>query len=112
MRRSVTVFPKLSEKEVPAIVETRKQYARAFNMSAECLINNSSTSKRLLHKVQYGRIKEECPPLPTGLMQCARDAAVEAVKVKRQRRHKKADRQGFEGGKQIYTQALRQQHAC
>ena len=81
MRRSVTVFPKLSEKEVSAIVETRKQYARAFNMSAECLINNSSTSKRFLHKTQYERIKEECPSLPTGLIQCARDVAVEAVKA-------------------------------
>ena len=67
MRRSITVFPKLTDNEVSAIVETRKQYARAFNMSAECLINNSSTSKRFLHKVQYGRIKEECPSLPTGL---------------------------------------------
>ena len=80
MRRSVTVFPKLTDKEVSAIVETRKQYARAFNMSSECLINNSSTSKRFLHNVQYGRIKEECPSLPTGLIQCARDVAVEAVK--------------------------------
>ena len=51
MRRSVTVFPKLTDKEVSAIVEMRKQYARAFNMSAECLINNSSTSKGFLHKV-------------------------------------------------------------
>ncbi len=81
MRRSVTVFPKLTDKEVSAIVETRKQYARTFNMSAECLINNSSTSKRFLHKVQYEKIKEECPSLPTGLIQCARDVAVEAVKT-------------------------------
>ncbi|MBO8435659.1 MAG: hypothetical protein IAA97_01595, partial [Spirochaetes bacterium] len=81
MRRSITVFPRLSDKEVFAVVETRKQYARAFNMSAECLINNSSTSKRFLHKVQYERIKGECPSLPTGLIQCARDVAVEAVKT-------------------------------
>ena len=81
MRRSITVFPRLSDKEVSAVVETRKQYARAFNMSAECLINNSSTSKRFLHKVQYERIKGECPTLPTGLIQCARDVAVEAVKT-------------------------------
>ena len=98
MRRSITVFPNLSDKEVSAIVETRKQYARAFNLSAECLINNSSTSKRFLHQVQYERIKEECPSLPTGLIQCARDVAVEAVKtwnVKRtklkQRNPKKAE---------------------
>ena len=71
MRRSITVFPRLSDKEVSAVVETRKQYARAFNMSTECLINNSSTSKRFLHKVQYERIKGECPALPTGLIQCA-----------------------------------------
>ena len=81
MRRSITVFPRLSDKEVSAVVETRKQYARAFNMSTECLINNSSTSKRFLHKVQYERIKGECPALPTGLIQCARDVAVEAVKT-------------------------------
>ena len=81
MRRSITVFPKLSDKEVSAIVETRKQYARAFNMSAECLISHSSTSRRFLHEVQYERIKEECPSLPTGLIQCARDVAVEAVKA-------------------------------
>ena len=81
MRRSITVFPKLSDQEVSMVVETRKQYARAFNMSAECLINNNSTSKRFLHKVQYKRIKEECPSLPTGLIQCARDVAVEAVKT-------------------------------
>ena len=80
MRRSITVFPKLTDKEVSTIVETGRQYARAFNMSAECLINNNSTSKRFLHKVQYERIKEECPNLPTGLIQCARDVAVEAVK--------------------------------
>ncbi|MBO8437268.1 MAG: hypothetical protein IAA97_09890, partial [Spirochaetes bacterium] len=80
MRRSVTVFPKLSDTEVSSIVETRKQYARAFNMSVDCLISNSSTSKRFLHQVQYERIKEECPSLPTGLIQCARDVAVEAVK--------------------------------
>ncbi len=80
MRRSITVFPKLTDKEVSAIVETSKQYARAFNMSSECLINNSSTSKRFLHKVQYERTKEECLSLPTGLIQCARDVAVEAVK--------------------------------
>ncbi len=99
MRRSITVFPKLSGKEVSAVVETRKQYARAFNMSAECLINNSSTSKRFLHEVQYGRIKEECPSLPTGLIQCTRDVAVESVKawnVKRtklrQKHPKKAER--------------------
>ena len=99
MRRSVTVFPKLTDNEVSAIVETRKQYARAFNMASECLINNSSTSKRFLHNVQYGRIKEECPSLPTGLIQCARDVAVEAVKnwnVKRtklkQKHPKKAER--------------------
>ena len=53
MRRSITVFPRLSDKEVSAVAETRKQYARAFNMSVECLINNNSTSKRFLHKVQY-----------------------------------------------------------
>ena len=81
MRRSITVFPKLTDKEVSTIVETGRQYARAFNMSTECLINNSSTSKRFLHKVQYGRMKEECPSLPTGLIQCARDVAVEAVKT-------------------------------
>ena len=99
MRRSITVFPKLSGKEVSAVVETRKQYARAFNMSAECLINNSSTSKRFLHEVQYWRIKEECPSLPTGLIQCARDVAVEAVKAwnakrtkLRQKHPKKAER--------------------
>ena len=99
MRRSITVFPKLSDKEVSAVVETRKQYARAFNMSAECLINNNSTSKRFLHKTQYERIKEECPSLPTGLIQCARDVAVEAVKnwnVKKtklkQKKPKKAER--------------------
>ena len=99
MRRSITVFPKLTDKEVSAIMETRKQYARAFNMSTECLINNSSTSKRFLHKVQYERIKEECPTLPTGLIQCARDVAVEAVKnwnLKRtklkQKHPKKAER--------------------
>ena len=94
MRRSITVFPKLTDKEVSTIVETRRQYAKAFNMSAECLINNSSTSKRFLHKVQYERIKEECPTLPTGLIQCARDVAVEAVKnwnVKRTKL-KKAER--------------------
>ena len=38
-------------------------------------------TKRFLHKVQYGRMKEECPSLPTGLIQCARDVAVEAVKT-------------------------------
>ena len=99
MRRSITVFPNLSDKEVSAIAETRKQYARPFNMSAECLINNSSTSKRFLHEVQYERIKEECPSLPTGLIQCARDVAVEAVKnwnVKKtklkQRKPEKAER--------------------
>ena len=99
MRRSITVFPRLSDKEVSAVAETRKQYARAFNMSVECLINNNSTSKRFLHKVQYERIKEECPSLPTGLIQCARDVAVEAVKnwnVKRtklkQKNPKKAER--------------------
>ena len=99
MRRSITVFPELSDKEVSAIAETRKQYARAFNMSVDCLVTNNSTSKRFLHKVQYERIKEECPTLPTGLIQCARDVAVEAVKawnVKRtklKRKHpKKAER--------------------
>ena len=99
MRRSITVFPKLTDKEVSSIVETRKQYARTFNMSAECLINNNSTSKRFLHEMLYERIKEECPALPTGLIQCARDVAVEAVKtwnVKRtklkQKKPKKAER--------------------
>ena len=99
MRRSVTVFPDPADKEVSAIVETRKQYAKAFNMSVDCLVTNNSTSKRFLHKVQYERIKEECPTLPTGLIQCARDVAVEAVKawnVKRtklKRKHpKKAER--------------------
>ena len=81
MRRSITVFPKLTGTEVSSIVETRKQYARSFNMSVECLINNNSTSKRFLHKVQYERIKEEVPSLPTRLIQCARDVAVEAVKT-------------------------------
>ena len=99
MRRSITVFPKLTDKEVSTIVETGRQYARAFNMSTECLINNSSTSKRFLHKVQYGRMKEECPSLPTGLIQCARDVAVEAVKTwnvkktkMKQKHPKKAER--------------------
>ena len=81
MRRSVTVFPNLSDKEVSSIIETRKQYAKAFNMSVDCLVTNKSTSKRFLHKVQYERIKEECPSIPTGLIQCARDVAVEAVKA-------------------------------
>ena len=80
MRRSITVFPDLTAKEVSAIVETRKQYAKAFNMSVDCLVTNNSTSKRFLHNVQYERMKEECPTLPTGLIQCARDVAVEAVK--------------------------------
>ena len=99
MRRTVSIFPKLSGDEKASIMETRKQYARAFNMSVECLINNNSTSKRFLHKVQYERIKEECPSLPTGLIQCARDVAVEAVKtwnVKKtklkQKKPKKAER--------------------
>ena len=99
MRRSITVFPKLTDKEVSTIVETGRQYARAFNMSTECLINNSSTSKRFLHKVQYETIKEECPSLPTGLIQCARDVAVEAVKTwnvkktkMKQKHPKKAER--------------------
>ena len=92
MRRSITVFPKLTDKEVSTIVETGRQYARAFNMSAECLVNNSSTSKRFLHRTQYERIKEACPTLPTGLIQCARDVAVESVKtwnVKRTKLRKK-----------------------
>ena len=42
MRRSVTVFPDLTAKEVFAIVETRKQYAKAFNMSVDCLISNGT----------------------------------------------------------------------
>ena len=99
MRRSITVFPELTDNEVSAVVETRKQYARAFNMSAECLINNSSTSKRFLHRMQYERIKEACPSLPTGLIQCARDVAVEAVRnwngkrtELRQKHPKKAER--------------------
>ena len=99
MRRSITVFPELADNEVSAVVETRKQYARAFNMSAECLINNSSTSKRFLHRMQYERIKEACPSLPTGLIQCARDVAVEAVRnwngkrtELRQKHPKKAER--------------------
>ena len=99
MRRTVSIFPKLSGDEKASIIETRKQYARAFNMSAECLINNNSTSKRFLHKVQYETIKEGCPSLPTGLIQCARDVAVEAVKtwnVKKtklkQKKPKKAER--------------------
>ena len=78
----------MSGDEKASIIETRKQYARAFNMSAECLINNNSTSKRFLHKVQY-----------EGLIQCARDVAVEAVKtwnVKKtklkQKKPKKAER--------------------
>ena len=89
----------MSGDEKASIIETRKQYARAFNMSAECLINNNSTSKRFLHKVQYETIKEGCPSLPTGLIQCARDVAVEAVKtwnVKKtklkQKKPKKAER--------------------
>ena len=92
MRRSITVFPELTDNEISAIKETRKQYARAFNMSAECLINNGSTSKRFLHRTQYERIKEACPTLPTGLIQCARDVAVESVKtwnVKRTKLRKK-----------------------
>ena len=88
MRRSITVFPKLTDKEISAIMETRKQYARAFNMSVDCLVSNSSTSKRFLHKVQYERIKEECPSLPTGLIQCARDVAVEAVKARNEKKTK------------------------
>ena len=80
MRRSITVFPNLTDNEVSAVVETRKQYAKAFNMSVDCLVTNNSTSKRFLHNVQYERMKEECPTLPTGLIQCARDVAVEAVK--------------------------------
>ena len=88
MRRSITVFPKLTDKEISAIMETRKQYARAFNMSVDCLVSNSSTSKRFLHKVQYERIKEECPSLPTGLIQCARDVAVEAVKAWKEKKTK------------------------
>ena len=51
MRRSITVFPDLAAKEVSAIVETRKQYAKAFNMSVDCLVKNGSTSKKVLHKV-------------------------------------------------------------
>ena len=35
MRRSITVFPKLTDKEVSTIVETGRQYARAFNMSTD-----------------------------------------------------------------------------
>ena len=104
MRRSITVFPKLTGNEVSSIEETRKQYARAFNMSAECLVNNSSTSKRFLHRMQYERIKEACPTLPSGLIQCARDVAVESVKtwnVKRtklkQKHPKKAERMIDEG---------------
>ena len=99
MRRTVSIFPELSGDETASIIETRKQYAKAFNMSVECLINNSSTSKRFLHKVQYETIKKECPSLPTGLIQCARDVAVEAVKnwnVKKtklkQKKPKKAER--------------------
>ena len=101
MRRSITVFPRLTDKEVSAVVETRKQYARAFNMSAECLINNNSTSKGFLHREQYERMKEECPTLPTGLIQCARDVAVEAVKtwnVKRTKLRQKHPKKAIDEG--------------
>ena len=110
MRRTVSIFPELSGDEKASSIETRKQYARAFNRSTECLINNSSTSKRFLHKVQYERIKEECPSLPTGLIQCARDVAVEAVKtwnVKKtklkQKKPKKAERMKRPSMKEKYT---------
>lgn len=80
MRRSITVFPSLTKEQVASINETRKQYAKAFNMAVDCLITNNSTSKRFLHKEQYEKVIEACPTLPTGLIQCARDVAVESVK--------------------------------
>lgn len=80
MKRTITVFPSLDSDAVSSVKDTERQYAKAFNMSVKCLMEHDSESKRFLHKMQYDQIKNECPTLPTGLVQCARDVAVEAVK--------------------------------
>ncbi len=80
MRRSITVYPQLSREEISAVKETQRQYSKAFNLAVRCLVRNNSESKRFLHKEQYGLVRQECPHLPTGLIQCSRDVAVESVK--------------------------------
>ena len=81
MTRSVVTYPLLTGDQKASVLETMEMYAAVYNEDVNYLINHSSTSKSLLHSSLYHRQREEQPLLPSALVQCARDVAVESVKA-------------------------------
>ena len=80
MTRSVITYPQIIEEQKDSVLETMKPYAGVYNEDVSFLIDHSSTSKKLLHKELYDRQRLKYPQLPSALLQCSRDVAVESVK--------------------------------
>src|SRR3989344_5943317 len=64
----------------PELIETIKLYNQIANFHISKALKFQTISKRKLHSICYKEIRNNHPHFPSGLIQCARDNAVEMLK--------------------------------
>lgn len=80
MKRTLTIRPILSEKEVFRLENTLFEYRKAFGLYSESAVQLHATSRIKVQKRAYVLARTECPALPSSLVQGAGDCALEAVR--------------------------------
>jgi IS605 OrfB family transposase len=80
MMRCLTFKLRLSEEDRAKLLETMREYTKAFNHSAKWGFDSHSWNKVENHKATY-RVVRESGNLPSSLVQGARDCACEALKA-------------------------------
>ena len=70
----------LTIQKYPELIETIKLYNQIANFHISKALKFQTISKRKLHSICYKEIRNNHPHFPSGLIQCARDNAVEMLK--------------------------------
>jgi putative transposase len=80
MMRCLTFKLRLSEEDGAKLLNTMREYTKAFNTCAEWGYENRTWNKVENHKATYRQVRESSK-LPSSLVQGARDCACEALKA-------------------------------
>ena len=77
MRRTVKVPVKLPSKHILALMEACNEI---YNLHVNWSFSNKSYNKNKAHKELYFPLREKYPDVPSALIQCMRDNALENIK--------------------------------
>ena len=77
--RTITLKLHCTDEDIQKLLTTMDEYTKAFNASAQWGFDNHSWNKVENHKGTYHQFRATSP-LPSSLVQCARDCACESLK--------------------------------